>query len=115
MAVFMAIINDFSAAVPIIQIAGSFVSIINIRKIRSRTQFTKVGIKVSAAMTAIIISFFLFGETSLEQAELDIWVCGAERIFIGTYYTRASSYLENLFSRTTNIKLIELADFNNPL
>ncbi|MEA5000414.1 MAG: HDIG domain-containing protein [Endomicrobiaceae bacterium] len=115
MAVFMAIINDFSAAVPIIQIAGSFVSIINIRKIRSRTQFTKVGIKVSAAMTAIIISFFLFGETSLEQAELDIWFAVLNGFSSVLIILALLPILENLFSRTTNIKLIELADFNNPL
>lgn len=115
MSIFMIIINDFSAVIPIIHIAGSFVSIINIRKIRNRAQFTKVGIKVSSAMIAIIIVLFLFNITSLEQAELDIWFAMLSGFSSVLIILALLPILETLFSRTTNIKLIELADFNHPL
>ncbi|MFA6613929.1 MAG: HDIG domain-containing metalloprotein [Endomicrobiia bacterium] len=115
MSIFMIIINDFSATIAIIHIAGSFVSIINIRKIRSRAQFTRVGIKVSSAMIAIIIVLFLFNITSLEQTELDIWFAMLNGFSSVLIILALLPILETLFSRTTNIKLIELADFNNPL
>ncbi len=115
MALFLLLINNFSVVVPIIQMCASMVSIINIRKIRSRAQFVKVGINIFFAMLIPILVFYSFDLISFMVAEESIAYIAINASFSVLIILALLPIFESLFSRTTNIKLIELADFNNPL
>ena len=112
---FLLLINNFSVTVPLIQMCGSIVSVVNIRKIRSRAQFGRVGINIFFAMLIPIIVFYLFDVFSFIKMEESIAYIAINASFSVLIILALLPILEYLFSRTTNIKLIELADFNNPL
>ncbi len=115
MAIFFIFINDFSIVVPLIHIAGGLVSVINIRKIRSRTGFTRVGINIFFAMLVPLTVFYLFNIISLTEAEENVAQIAINASFSVLIILALLPLFESLFSRTTNIKLVELSDFNSPL
>ncbi|MBQ4179073.1 MAG: HDIG domain-containing protein [Elusimicrobia bacterium] len=131
MAIFFILIDDFSIILPLIHIAGGLVSVINIRKIRSRAGFIKVGINIFVAMTIPLLFFYLFDVLPLVETKENIanviLNTSLSNFFINVVYVLVNASLsvlmilallplfESLFSRTTNIKLIELSDFNSPL
>ena len=115
MAIFFIFINDFSIVVALIHIAGGLVSVINIRKIRSRTGFTRVGINIFFAMLVPLAVFYLFNLISLIEFEENIAQVAINASFSVLIILALLPLFESLFSRTTNIKLVELSDFNSPL
>ena len=115
MAIFFIFINDFSIVVPLIHIAGGLVSVINIRQIRSRTGFTRVGINIFFAMLVPLAVFYLFNIISLAEAEENVAQIAINASFSVLIILALLPLFESLFSRTTNIKLVELSDFNSPL
>ena len=115
MAVFLILINDFSVILPLIHIAGSLVSVINIKKISSRSGFINVGINVFFAMLIPLITFYLFNLISLIEFEENIAYIAVNSSFSVLIILALLPLFESLFSRTTNIKLVELSDFNSPL
>lgn len=115
MSIFFVLINDFSVYVSLVHIAGGLVAIVNIRKVRNRYQFAKVGVKVFFAMLVPIIMFFLFDKLSLEQMEESVAYVAISATFSVLMILALLPLFELLFSRTTNIRLIELSDFNSPL
>ena len=115
MAIFFILINDFSVTVPLIHVAGGLISVINIRKIRSRTGFVNVGINVFFAMLVPLIVFFLFKIVTLDEMIENIAYLAMNAALSILIILALLPIFEALFSRTTNIKLIELSDFNSPL
>ena len=96
-------------------LCGGIVVIPGISRIRKRSDFLITGVKV-IAMNAIVISIFYFlDEYTLSQYRENIIngiLNGALSVIIILVFM---PLFEKLFSRTSNIKLIELADFNNTL
>ena len=78
---FFIFINDFIVIVPLIHLAGGIVSVINIRKIRSRSGFMKVGINVFFAMLVPLVVFYLFNLISLAEFEENIAYIAANAAF----------------------------------
>lgn len=115
MTIFYILINDFSIVIPLIHLTGGLVSIINIREIRSRSGFVRVGIKVFFAMLVPLAIFYLFNLISLYELEENIAYIAINATFSVLIILALLPIFESLFSRTTNIKLIEFADFNSPL
>ncbi len=115
MTIFFIFINSFSIVVPLIHVAGGLVSVINIRKIRSRTGFTRVGINIFFAMLVPLAVFYLFNLISLVEFEENIAQIAINASFSVLIILALLPLFESLFSRTTNIKLVELSDFNSPL
>lgn len=131
MAIFFILIDDFSVILPLIHIAGGLVSVINIRKIRSRAGFIKVGINIFVAMTIPLLFFYFFNVLPLIETKENIanvvLNTSLSNFFINVVYVLVNASLsvlmilallplfESLFSRTTNMKLVELSDFNSPL
>ena len=115
MGIFFVFINDFSIVVSLIHIAGGLVSVINIRKIRSRSEFIRVGMNVFFAMLIPLLVFYLFNLMSLAEFEENVAYIAASAVFSVLIILALLPICESLFSRTTNIKLIELSDFNSPL
>lgn len=112
---FLLMLNDFSILVPLMHICGCLISVINIRKIRSRAQFVRVGIKIFFAMLVPTIIYYLFGLQSLTETEESIAYIVLNASLSVLMILAFLPMFEYFFSRTTNIKLIELADFNSPL
>jgi hypothetical protein len=115
MAIFFIFINGFSIVVSLVHIAGGLVSVINIRKIRSRTGFTRVGINIFFAMLVPLAVFYFFNIMSLAEFEENIAQIAINASFSVLIILALLPLFESLFSRTTNIKLVELSDFNSPL
>ena len=115
MAIFFILINDFSIIVPLFHIAGGLVSVINVRKIRSRTGFTRVGINIFFAMLVPLIVFYFFNVLTLDETIENIAYVAMNAALSVLVILALLPIFETLFSRTTNIKLIELSDFNSPL
>ncbi len=131
MAIFFILIDDFSVIIPLIHIAGGLVSVINIRKIRSRAGFIRVGINIFVAMSIPLLFFYFFNVLPLVETKENIanviLNTSLSNFFINIVYVLVNASLsvlmilallpifESLFSRTTNMKLVELSDFNSPL
>ncbi len=114
-ALIMMLLEDFSFLVPMMHICGSLISVINIGKIRSRTQFVRVGIKIFCAMLVPLIIYYLFDLKTLVETEEAVAYIALNASLSVLMVLAFLPIFESFFSRTTNIKLIELADFNNPL
>ncbi len=107
--------ENFSVLNPMMHICGSLIAVINIRKIRSRAQFVRVGIKIFFAMLVPAVIYYLFDLRSLYETEETVAYIATNASLSVLMILAFLPIFESFFSRTTNIKLIELADFNNPL
>jgi len=94
--------------------SGAFATIES-GKIRRRTDFVNAGLKIVAVNITIISMFFLLNLYSLHQYERHLWYGVLNGALVVLTMLAFMPMFEKLFSRITNIKLIELADFNNPL
>ncbi len=115
MAILISITNNFSNIIAIIHLAGCLTALIGIKEIRNRTQFLSTGMKVSLSMMLFVIVLYLFNMYSLEEAKYNLWFSLLSGFLSVLIVLATLPVLETLFSRTTNIKLIELVDFNNVL
>lgn len=115
MSILFIFIDDFIIVNSLIHLVGSLVSVINVRVIRSRAKFIGVGTKIFLAMIVPLATFYLFDLISLKEAEESVAYIAINASFSVLIILALLPIFEALFSRTTNIKLIELSDFNNPL
>lgn len=115
MTVFISITNNFSNIIAIIHLVGCLTSLIGIKEIRNRTQFLNIGMKIALSMMLFVIVLYLFNIYSLEETKYNLWFSLLSGFLSVLIVLAALPVLETLFSRTTNIKLIELVDFNNIL
>lgn len=98
-----------------IMLCGSVAGMSGIKKIRKRSDFTGVFIRVAIVNIIVITMFFLLNtyDTPTYQKNLFYGILNAFFAIILILVTMP--FFENFFSRTTSIKLIELTDFNNVL
>ena len=115
MAIFMLMTNGFHAALPVMHIASALIALINIGQIHSRSGFSKVGFRIFIVMVALLIIFHVLGFFEVQSFEISLWFAMLNAFMSVLIILAALPLLEMLFSRTTNIKLIELSDFNNPI
>ncbi|MDR1696418.1 MAG: HDIG domain-containing protein [Endomicrobium sp.] len=108
-------LSDMRFDVFLTMFCGSVVCVADAGRIRSRSGFIVTGLKAAFVNISVITVFFLLKQYGLPQY--------FENIRFGFYNGLVTAVIllvlvpvfEKLFSRTTNIKLIELADFNNVL
>ena len=115
MATFMLMTNGFHAALPIMHIASALIALINVGQIHSRSGFSKVGFRIFIVMVSLLIIFHILGFFEVQSFEISLWFAMLNAFMSVLIILAALPLLEMLFSRTTNIKLIELSDFNNPI
>jgi len=115
LSIVMGIINSFSMEYFLVSIFGSLAGIVFVDKIRTRNDLTKLGIKIALVNIAAITAIHLFFLWPIHTYEMNcFW--GAISGFASALMVLAFlPYLESFFSKTTKIKLLELADFNQPL
>lgn len=111
----ISMVNGFSSVLPLLLISGALSSVINVKKIRNRSKFVNIGVKVSLVMLLTNLIFVLFGYIELNHIEMNIWYSMLNGFLSVLIILAFLPLLESLFSKTTNIKLIELSDFNNPI
>jgi putative nucleotidyltransferase with HDIG domain len=108
-------LNDFSLEYFIVNLFGSLLVVALLPRIRNRADLTRLGLKLALmnVIVIVIIHFFKLWPMGTFRANV---ISGAFSGFISSLFVLAVlPYLEVFFSRTTNIKLLELADFNQPL
>lgn len=113
--VFMLMINGFHAALPVMHVASALVALINIRQIHSRSQFSKIGFRIFIVMAGILIVFHILGFFEVQSFENTLWFAMLNSFMSVLIILATLPLFEMIFSRTTNIKLVELSDFNSPL
>lgn len=114
----LAYINNYSLGFFFIHFFGCLAGVAVIPRIRNRGDLTETGLRIGIVNIFGILVVRLFSKYPL----YDVGALGMEMVwglvsgFFSTIIVLATlPYLETFFSRTTNIKLLELADFNRPL
>jgi hypothetical protein len=111
-------INDFSLEYMIIHLFGSLTGVAGLTKVRNRSDLTQLGLKVALVyVIGIVTVWFFYHWPSPRFGTLGmniVWGCFSG--FVSALIVLGIlPYMELFFSRTTNIKLLELGDFNRPL
>ncbi|MDR1522610.1 MAG: HDIG domain-containing protein [Endomicrobium sp.] len=111
----VAFLNDVRFDIFLVILCSAIAVITNISSIRKRSDFINVGIKVSVVNVLIITMFYLFDTYGISQFEYNLIYGILNGSIVTVLLLVLMPLFEKLFSRTTNIKLIELSDFSNPL
>ncbi|MDR2192572.1 MAG: HDIG domain-containing protein [Endomicrobium sp.] len=115
MSLFAGMLSEMRFDVFFVMFCSGCAVIINIEKIRKRSDFVSSGFK-SAATSMLIVSMFYFLDAySLHEYLKILFYCVLNFSAAVVIILTLMPLFEKLFSRVTNIKLIELSDFNNPL
>ncbi|MDR1720949.1 MAG: HDIG domain-containing protein [Endomicrobium sp.] len=115
LSLFVAFLNDMRFDVFLVMLCSSVAVMTNVQNIRRRADFVNVSFKTIAAAAAVITVFYFFDKYDISQFIRNLFygiLNGAFAIILLPVFI---PLFEKLFSRTTNIKLIELSDFNNLL
>jgi len=115
LALFVGVLNNFSLEYFMVHFFGSMAGIFALAKIRNRSDIASAGLKVAGLNIIVVLIIHLFKLWPLRTLEGNIGWAAFSGFSSGLIVLGALPYLESFFSRTTNIKLLELADFNQPL
>jgi putative nucleotidyltransferase with HDIG domain len=85
------------------------------KNIRRRSDFITVSLAATAVNILMITMFYLINLYSFFQFKTNVYFGILNGLFAMVILLVLIPIFERIFSRPTNIKLIELADFNNPL
>jgi len=115
LSLFVAFLNDMRFDVFFVMLCSSVAVMTNMQNIRRRADFINLGFKTAVVNTVITAMFYFFDKYGISQFRYNLLygiLNGAFTIILLLVFV---PLFEKLFSRTTNIKLIELSDFNNVL
>jgi putative nucleotidyltransferase with HDIG domain len=115
LSLFVSFFNDMRFDIFLVMLCSGFVVVTNVENIRKRADFINTGVKIAIANITIITMFYFFDSYEGSQFKYNLFygvLNGAFAIVILLVFV---PLFEKVFSRTTNIKLIELSDFNNSL
>jgi putative nucleotidyltransferase with HDIG domain len=112
---FSAVLNDMEFEFFFVSFFASFIVMVNCKSIRKRSDFILSGIKTAAVNTITILMFYLFNTYNILDLTDNVFYGILNGVFVTVILLVFMPLIEKTFSRTTNIKLIELSDFNNPL
>ncbi|MDR0956848.1 MAG: HDIG domain-containing protein [Endomicrobium sp.] len=116
LSLFAAFLNDMRFDVFLVMFCGSIVVVSNVKNIRKRADFINIGIKIAIANTTLTTMFYFFDfYKGMVQFRYNLFYGMLNGAFAIVILLVFIPLFEKVFSRTTNIKLIELSDFNNPL
>jgi len=113
--VIVAIVNRFDFDLFLFSLIGGVIGIYSSLDVRHRRDLVRAGLHISGANIVTIWMIGLIKQKSFSQlGESFLW--GIGNGFLSVILTMGIlPYLEELFSITTNIRLLELSDFNQPL
>ena len=115
LSIIVALINRFDFSLFFFALVGGVTGIYSSLDVRHRRDLVRAGLYISGANMVIIAMIGLIRQKSFSQlGESFLW--GIGNGFLSVILTMGIlPYLEELFSITTSIKLLELSDFNQPL
>lgn len=115
LSIIMAVLNDFQFEYFFIHVFGASAGIFALARVRTRSDMYHIGVKVVAAILAATLIAHGFLSWPTDVLARNLLMAAASGVASVGIVPFVLPYLESFFSRTTNIKLIELADFNQPL
>ncbi|MHB9156131.1 MAG: HD family phosphohydrolase [Endomicrobiales bacterium] len=111
----LGVLNDFSLENLVVHLFGALTVVALLPGIRNRADLTRVGLRLVLVNALAILMIHLFRQWPLKTLEFNLF-WGVLSGFVSVLLVLGTlPYLEVFFSRTTNIKLLELADFNQPI
>ncbi len=115
LSVLLAVTNNFNFNYFLVSVMGGLAGIYSTHSVRNRRDITKAGLSVSGANILAIFMIYLIKDVPFVSMWKDmLW--GIGNGFLCVILTIGIlPYIEDVFSIVTNIKLLELADFNQPL
>ncbi|MDR1122775.1 MAG: HDIG domain-containing protein [Endomicrobium sp.] len=108
-------LNDIRFDVFFTMLGSAIFVVANVHTIRKRSDFINIGVKIVIVNSILLMMFYLIGAYDSFQLKRNLFYGVLNGIFSVIILLVLMPLLEKIFSRTTNIKLIELSDFNNPL
>ncbi|MDR2425905.1 MAG: HDIG domain-containing protein [Endomicrobium sp.] len=115
LSLFAAFIGGMCFELFFVMLCGSIAAMSGVKKIRKRSDFTSVFLRVAIVNIIVITMFFLLNVYGVQAYQRNLFYAILNAIFAVILILAMMPFFETFFSRTTSIKLIELADFNNPL
>ncbi|MDR1926217.1 MAG: HDIG domain-containing protein [Endomicrobium sp.] len=115
LSLFIAILNNMRFDIFLVMLCGGIIAVANAQNIRRRSDFINIGAKIAVANIVIVTMFYFFDSYSSLQFKYNLFYSALNGTLAIVLLLVFMPLLEKVFSRTTNIKLIELSDFNNPL
>ncbi|MDR1511391.1 MAG: HDIG domain-containing protein [Endomicrobium sp.] len=115
LSLFVVFLNDMRFDIFLIMLCSSVWTMTNVQNIRRRADFTNVVVKTVIANTTITSIFYFFDKYDISQFKCSFSYGVLNGIFVIILLLVFVPLFEKLFSRITNIKLIEFSDFNNSL
>ena len=91
------------------------ISVYVVKKIKTRTDIINIGLYIGILKAIIMISFNLILNLDLLEMFMNVAEVFVSGILSGMITIAFLPYLENTFNILTEVKLLELADFSNPL
>jgi len=115
LATFVAILCGSDLNFGLVAFVGGMVGIFSVRHVRHRMNLTRGGLFVSLANALTILSLGLMeGKVGVELAKSGLWGIG-NGLTSAIVVTGILPLLENAFRISTDIRLLELSDLNQPI
>lgn len=108
----LGVLSDFSLEYFFVHLAGSLASIAALSGIRNRSDITRLGIKIAFVNAVAILIIHFFRLWPVKTLGINLVWASVSGISSALLVLGVLPFLEVFFSKTTNIKLLELADFN---
>lgn len=99
----------------VLNIADILMGVYFTKKIKNRSDIVNAGIAMGIIKTLLILSMDMITKKDIIESIFNISQVVAAGVLAGMITVAVLPYLENTFNILTNIKLIELSDFSNPL
>jgi putative nucleotidyltransferase with HDIG domain len=115
LSLYTAFLNDVRFDVFLTMLGSAIFVVTSVHTIRRKSDFINVAAKTIIANSTLLMMFYLIGVYSSFQLESNLFYGVLNGIFSVIILLVLMPLFEKIFSRTTNIKLIELSDFNNLL
>ncbi|MCA6070953.1 MAG: HDIG domain-containing protein [Endomicrobium sp.] len=115
LSLFVALLNDMQFDIFLVMLCGGVVIVTNVQSICRRSDFINTGVKIAIANIAMTTMFYFLGSYGSSQFKYNLFYGALNGAFAIVLMLVFMPLFEKVFSRTTNIKLIELSDFNNLL
>lgn len=115
LALFAGFLCDMRYDIFVVMICSGVVVLADTKKIRRRSDFITTGAKIVLVNAAIITMFFLLNEYTMPEYKNNLAYGILNGAFSVVIILVFMPLFEKVFSRTSNIKLLELSDFNNKL
>lgn len=115
LSIFMGVLTGYKLDYMVVALVGGMVGLFGVAKARKRADLIKAGLLVSLVNVAAILGFRLLGPFSQEPIA-KVLLSGAGNGLISAVVSLGMlPILEPLFKITTDIKLMELLDINQPV